>query len=103
MTTTSSYSIKLFRQNSADPLADLQGSLIFLQAEAAAREMNEAGEAGKYPIAIEHSSAGGQSRLVLSATVPEPLNTVRDDAMLRFGLELPEVEEEHNPQEAETP
>ncbi len=95
------YSINLLREQSADPLADLQGSLIFLQAEAAAREINETGEAGKYPIAVEHSFKGGYSRLALGATTKEPLDAARDDAMLRYGIELPEVEEAHDPEEAD--
>lgn len=85
---TANYELRVSREPSADFLAEAEGSILQAQVESVAREL-----ASEHGLTVACHARGGEPTVVVSASDPEPLWVVADTVMLRYGHELPDIQE----------
>ena len=82
------YEIRVSREPSADFLEEAQGAILQAQVESVAREL-----AAEHGLTVTSHARSGQPTIIVGALDPEPLGILADTVGLRYGHELPDVQE----------
>ncbi|MGF1473164.1 MAG: hypothetical protein ACFB50_15680 [Rubrobacteraceae bacterium] len=82
------YELRISRGPSADFLEDAQGAILQAQVESVAREL-----AAEHGLTVVCHARAGEPTIIVGAADPEPLGILAETVELRYGHELPDVQE----------